>query len=155
MSVWEWLEWERKCLELNSGGFRFNVSFVDYTSVSINLSLRRFLVSPIYCKLQRLQGFGQIFGRTNFYLGVKRPQEKQCLCKILGWQKKRIMVCHGICDVMSFLKLAPVSSHKTISWIEGLCRLYAMKQAWWSSPFLVFFKSLKVEEGEKKGVIDV
>ena len=96
MSVWEWLEWERKCLELNSGGFRFNVSFVDYTFVSITLSLRGFLVSPIYCKLQRLQGFGQIFGRTNFYLGVKRPQEKQCLCKILGWQKKCIMVSHGI-----------------------------------------------------------
>ena len=62
----------------------------------LNLSLTLFLVLPIYCKLQRLQGFGQIFGRTNFYLEVKRPQEKQCLCKILGRQKKRIMVCHGI-----------------------------------------------------------
>ena len=35
----------------NSSGFRFNVSFVDCT---LNLSLRRPLVSPIYCKLQRL-----------------------------------------------------------------------------------------------------
>ena len=39
----------------NSSGFRFNVSFVDCTSVFVNLSaLGRRLVSPIYCKLQRL-----------------------------------------------------------------------------------------------------
>ena len=45
----------------------------------LNLSLRRFLVSPIYCKLQRLQGFRQIFGRTNFYLGVKRPHARETM----------------------------------------------------------------------------
>ena len=35
----------------NSSGFRFNVSFVDWASFfSLNLSLRRRLISPIYCK---------------------------------------------------------------------------------------------------------
>ena len=38
----------------NSGGFGFSVSFVDRASMFLNLSLRRRLVSPMYCKEQRL-----------------------------------------------------------------------------------------------------
>ena len=37
------------------GGFRFGVRIIYGTAVcSLNLSLKRRLVSPIYCKLQRL-----------------------------------------------------------------------------------------------------
>ena len=39
----------------NSGGFGLNVSFVTTERLcSLNLSLRRRLVSPMYCKWQRL-----------------------------------------------------------------------------------------------------
>ena len=53
MSVWEWLEWERKCSETVVG---LDLMLVLPTArlCSLNLSLRRRLVSPIYCKLQRL-----------------------------------------------------------------------------------------------------
>ena len=44
----------RKKMFRNSGRFGFNVGFVDWTSCSLNLSLRRRLVSPMYCKWQRL-----------------------------------------------------------------------------------------------------
>ena len=39
----------------NSGGFGFNVSFVDRSErlCSLNLSLRRRLVLPMYCEWQR------------------------------------------------------------------------------------------------------
>ena len=64
-----------------------------------------------------------------------------------------VMLFSGVVnDVMSVLKLAPVSSHKTIIGIEGLCRLDANETSLLILPFLVFFKSLKVEEGEKKGL---
>ena len=53
MSVWEWLEWERKCSETVVG---LDLMLVLSTArlCSLNLSLGRHLVSPIYCKLQRL-----------------------------------------------------------------------------------------------------
>ena len=53
MSVWEWLEWERKCSETVVG---LDLMLVLSTArlCSLNLSLRRRLVSTIYCKLQRL-----------------------------------------------------------------------------------------------------
>ena len=38
----------------NSNGFRFNVSFVDCTSVFVKSVLETSLSLPIYCKLQRL-----------------------------------------------------------------------------------------------------
>ena len=59
MSVWEWLEWERKCLETVVG---LDLMLVLPTArlCSLNLSLRRRLVSPVYCKLQRLHWTMQI-----------------------------------------------------------------------------------------------
>ena len=47
MSVWEWLEWERKCSETVVG---LDLMLVLSTArlCSLNLSLRRRLVSPIY-----------------------------------------------------------------------------------------------------------
>ena len=73
MSAWEWLEWERRCSETVVG---LDLMFVLSTArlnlvprvsqderpwergcarlCSLNLSLRRRLLSPIYCKLQRL-----------------------------------------------------------------------------------------------------
>ena len=38
----------------NSSGFRFMLVLSTVRLCSLNLSLRRRLVSPIYCKLQRL-----------------------------------------------------------------------------------------------------
>ena len=39
----------------HSSGFRSNVSFVERSLYSLNLSLRRRLVSPVYCRLQILR----------------------------------------------------------------------------------------------------
>ena len=48
MSVWEWLEWKRRCSETVVG---FDLKLVLSTArlCWLNLSLRRSLVSPIYC----------------------------------------------------------------------------------------------------------
>ena len=53
MSVRKWLEWERKCPETVVG---LDLMLVLSTArlCSLNVSLKRHLVSPIYCKLQRL-----------------------------------------------------------------------------------------------------
>ena len=53
VSVWEWLEWERKCSE-TVVGLELMLVLSIARLCSLNLSLRRRLVSPIYCKLQRL-----------------------------------------------------------------------------------------------------
>ena len=52
------LESERESVQINSSGFRFNVAFVDCTSVlcSLNLSLGRRLVSPVYIVWMQIMG---------------------------------------------------------------------------------------------------
>ena len=60
------LESERESVQINSSGFRFNVTFVDCTSVlcTLNLSLGRRLVSPVYIVWM------QITGETAFRLSA-------------------------------------------------------------------------------------
>ena len=64
---------------------------------------------------------------------LKGPKRNNVYAKFWGDKKSAlwyVIVFSGVVnDVLSVLKLSPVSSHKTIIWIEGLCRLDAIKQA--------------------------
>ena len=85
MSVWEWLEWERKCSELmGSCGFRFNVSFVDCTSVTVfvRFSTGRILAQNITRSGCRKWNWA-FSCRTRVGTAKKYAEEVYCTCRVI------------------------------------------------------------------------